>query len=265
MSTLFASKWRLAVRVLPLVLCVVLLKLAAHEAGFEFLSLSPLVGSIISANVFLLGFLISGVMTDYKESERLPGDLACALESLTDEAEIIALTKKSPRAAAYIGYVYGIAEDVLGWLHKRVRTADLMQKISGLNPHFAAFEDLTQATAITRLKQEQANVRKIITRIHTLREMGFNPSGYAIAEIMTTLLCVGLVLMKIDPYYEGLFFVGFVSYVLIYMVLLIKGLDNPFSHYEEDIWIENVSLKPLRDLEERLKKEIAAETSSAPR
>ena len=51
-----------------------------HYGGLELFSLSPLFGAIISANVFLIGFLISGVLVDYKESERLPGELACSLK-----------------------------------------------------------------------------------------------------------------------------------------------------------------------------------------
>jgi hypothetical protein len=36
------------------------------------------------------------------------------------------------------------------------------------------------------------------------------------------------------------------------MVLLIKDLDNPFGYYEKDNLTEEVSLKPLFDLEKRM-------------
>jgi len=32
-----------------------------------------------------MGFLLTGVLTDYKESERLPGELAASIESITEE------------------------------------------------------------------------------------------------------------------------------------------------------------------------------------
>ena len=41
---------------------VVALKLAAHWLGWEFISLNPLFSGIIAANVFLMGFLLSGVL-----------------------------------------------------------------------------------------------------------------------------------------------------------------------------------------------------------
>ena len=40
--------------------------------GADGISVTPLVASIITANVFVVGFLLSGVLADYKESESLP-------------------------------------------------------------------------------------------------------------------------------------------------------------------------------------------------
>ena len=64
--------------------------------------------------------------------------------------------------------------------------------------------------------------------------------------------CIGLIFTKIDPYYESVFFVAFVSFILIYMVLLIRDLDNPFGYYEKESFADEVSLKPLFDLEKRV-------------
>jgi len=249
---LFGTKWNLALHTLPIVGVALFLKVIIHAAGYEFLSLSPLVGAIISANVFIIGFLISGVLGDYKESERLPGELACSIEALADEGEIIAASKKSPEAAAFLAALRGFVPFLLDWFHKKARTQELFEKISGFNRFFLAFESQTQANFIARMKQEQSNIRKIVTRIDTLRDTSFNSAGYAIAEIMSVVLCVGLLFIRIEPYYESFFFVGFVTFILIYMVFLIKSLDNPYSYYENKEWVDNVSLKLLHDLEKRL-------------
>ncbi len=47
---------------------VVALKLAAHWLGWEIISLNPLFSGIVAANVFLMGFLLSGVLTDQQEA-----------------------------------------------------------------------------------------------------------------------------------------------------------------------------------------------------
>lgn len=102
------------------------------------------------------------------------------------------------------------------------------------------------ANYITRLKQEQHNLRKIFIRTHTIRETNFISSGYLIASSTTILLLSGLVLAKIEPFYESLFFLGVVSYLMIFLIMLINDLDNPFGYYEADK-SEDVSLKPLDD------------------
>lgn len=252
MLGLLSRKWHLTFRVLPFVAIIVLVKFVVHYFDYEALSLSPLMGALISANVFLIGFLISGVLSDYKESERLPAELACSLEVMLDEAAIIAENKKSPVATQLATHVRELTDFILKWFHKKEKTADLFAKITALNPIFLALEPLTQANFIARLKQEQNNLRRVITRIHTIRETDFNPAGYAIAEILSFVLCLGLIFTKITPYYESVFFVAFVSFVLLYMVLLIKETDNPFSYYEKDDYTDNISLAPLENFQKRI-------------
>jgi uncharacterized membrane protein len=59
-----------AARVGVVVAVVVVAKLLAHYVNWEPISLNALFTGIIAANVFLMGFLLSGVLSDYKESER---------------------------------------------------------------------------------------------------------------------------------------------------------------------------------------------------
>lgn len=264
MSRHISIKWRLAVRVLPLVALVVFGKVLAHYYEVEHLSLNSLFGALISANVFLIGFLISGVLGDYKESERLPGDLACSLEAIIDESEIVYLNNKSNVSVELMGHIKGLVDEIIAWFYKKERTSTLLKKITDLNPHFLALERHTQAGFILRMKNEQHNIRKMIVRIHTIRETDFNPSGYAVAEIMSVILSIGLVFTRIDPYYESVFFVMFVAFVQIYMVLLIRDLDNPFNYYGGEDLTEHVSLKPLYDLQRRASTPFTSDTSTEP-
>lgn len=245
-------KWRLTGKVIPAVAVVLLAKLAIHAMGFEFLPLSTLFTALISANIFLVGFLLSGVMSDYKESEKMPADLATSLETMSDEAVIIYKNKHDEVALNYLADLEELTGGILAWFHKKERTTVLLQRIAALNDHFLSFESITQANFIARLKQEQSGIRRTINRIHTIRETSFNASGYAIVEAITAILSFGLIFIKIDPYYTSFFFVFFVSFVMIYMVLLIRDLDNPFGYYDDEALSEEVSLKPISDVSKRL-------------
>ena len=67
---------KLLLRVLALVALIAAGKVAAHRFGWEVIQLNPLFTTLVASTVFLLGFLLNGVLADYKESEKLPGELA---------------------------------------------------------------------------------------------------------------------------------------------------------------------------------------------
>jgi len=247
------SRWYLALKTLPYILVIIFVKSIIHYFGYEFLTLNALFTAIVSANIFLIGFLISGVLVDYKESEKLPGDLASILATMADEGLIIYKNKKSIEAKQYLLKLSEFNNSIIQWFYKKERTETIMNKLLSFNDDFLAFENQTQANFIVRLKQEQSSMRKVINRIHTIRETSFLGTGYAIAEIITSVLVLGLIFIKMNPFYESIFFVSFVSFILIYMIYFIKDLDNPFGYSDEENLVEEIPLKPLLDSQKRIK------------
>jgi predicted membrane chloride channel (bestrophin family) len=231
---------------------VIALKLVAHWLDWEVISLNPLFSGIVAANVFLMGFLLSGVLADYKESERLPGELAASIETMADEAATLYECKNVDVARRLLKSLLILSSSIKDWFHKKEQTRRVMAMLGKLNHFFIDLEGSTQANFIVRLKQEQHNIRRTLIRIHTVRETSFIPSGYLIAQATTMLLMGGLVLSKIDPFYESLFFVGVIAFLLRFLGLLIRDLDNPFGYYEGNS-VEDVSLKPLDDVIARLR------------
>jgi len=84
---------RFLARVFAVVALILGAKVITHLLAFEPISLNALFSGIIAANVFLMGFLLSGVLADYKESERLPGELSACLENMAQEVRGIGITK----------------------------------------------------------------------------------------------------------------------------------------------------------------------------
>jgi hypothetical protein len=192
-------------------------------------------------------------LSDYKESERLPGELAASIETIADECVITYKNKKAKEAKSFLEYIIKFTSDLQKWFYKGERTVHIMKKLEDFNDHLLAFEPITQPNFIVRLKGEQQNIRRILIRIHTIRETSFVQVGYAIAEMTTFLLVIGFIFAKIDPFYESLFFFFISTFLMIYINVLIKDLDNPFDHYSEGKETALVSLHPLTDLEPRLK------------
>jgi predicted membrane chloride channel (bestrophin family) len=255
------NRHRLLLRASAIVVVVVCAKLLVHFLGWEVLSINPLFSGIVAANVFLMGFLLNGVLSDFKESERLPGELSACIENLTQEVCGIRMAKREANVGPCLILLSQLSQDILSWFYKKHRTEELLVHVNALTPEFAAMEQWTQATLVARLKQEQGNLRRTIIRIHTIRETSFVSSGYLLADLITSLLCIGLILAKIEPFYESLFFVIIISYLMIYLLMLIRDLDNPFGYYDRDSG-EDVSLKPLEDTASRLSKIAGSEAST---
>lgn len=254
---------RILLKVIPYVALVMLVKLALHYFGWEIISINSIFSGIIGATIFLLGFLLSGVMSDFKESEKIPGEIASILHTITDEIETTYNTKKDSSLLEGMELCRDIGSDVKSWFYKKNKSRDLMEKIHSLYHFYLKLEGFIPANYIARLKQEHHNLRKLMIRTHVIRETSFISSGYLIASSSTILLLSGLVLAKIEPFYESLFFLGVVSYLMIFLIMLINDLDNPFGYYEVAS-SEDVSLKPLDDFLHDIEAKLAEIKNSLP-
>ncbi len=249
----FLKKWHLAFKIIPLVGLVFLLKLFFHEQGWEFISLSTLFTSLIAATTFLIGFLITGVISDYKESEKIPGELVASIEALYGEAWIFSCNKPSERTRQFLDSCQDLPRLIFEWFHKRERTKTILGKLSELDSYFAEFEPVIQANFLARMKNEQSAIRRMIIRIDNIRDLSFIPSAYAIAEILAFFVIMGLLVLRVEPFHEALFFTLLVSFLMIYMIFLIKDLDDPFHYARRDGGGIEVSIKPVSDLVERMR------------
>jgi hypothetical protein len=122
-----------------------------------------------------------------------------------------------------------------------------------MNDYFSEFEGLMQANFLARMKNEQSNLRKMIIRIDNIRDLSFIQSAYAIVESLAFFVIAGLLILKLEPFHEALFFTILVSFLMVYMIFLIKDLDNPFDYSQHGESATEVSLKPIHDLVARIK------------
>jgi hypothetical protein len=233
------------VKAVILVAIIISIKFFAHAFGLEFLTINNLFSGIIAANVFLMGFLLSGVLSDYKESEKIPGEIASSVNNIFSELIYLYDDKKVLKSKECMLYCQELTRSILDWFYRKERTTGLISKTRYLNSLFARVENDTQANYIVRIKNEMSNLSKSIIRVDTIRDTNFIASGYQISISVTVLMCIGLIFSKIDPFYESLFFVGVICFLMIFLILLIHDLDNPFA-YSKKYSAENVSLYPIK-------------------
>jgi hypothetical protein len=248
------QKWSVAFKIIPLVIIITILKFVAHRYDLEIMELNALFTSLVAGTIFLIGFLISGVLADFKESEKIPSELSASLKTLFDDTYTILKTKNSETAGKFIDFQKSFIDTLKDWFYKRERTKTILAKISLMNDFFIEFDkEGIQANYIIKLKNEQNSLRKFVMRVDTIRDTSFIGSAYAIVEIMSFVIAAGLIIIRIEPFYASLFFTILVTFLISYMLLLIKDLDNPFDYSAHGESGTEISLKPLYDLEVSLK------------
>lgn len=246
------KKWNLVIRIIPILVVILVLKLIFHNFGWEIISLNALFTSLIAATTFLIGFLISGVISDYKESEKLPIDMAVSLNIIYNEIIILGKIKGNNLTKNYLAYYRNLLDSIASWFYREERTKNIIAKIDQMNTYIARFEGVMQPNFLSRIKNEQSNLYRMILRIDSIRDQSFIQSAYTVVEILAFFVVSGLLVLRIDPLYEGIFFTLVVSFLVIYMILLIKDLDNPFDYSRNGESGTEVSIKPLYDLIEKV-------------
>jgi hypothetical protein len=241
------------------VAAVLVVKAGVHFAGGEVLELNSLFTSMIAGAIFLFGLILSGTLTDYKESERVPAELVASLESI--RSEVHATVAKNP------AYDAGPALEVLSQIPSRLRAAidtgdygPLHESISALTPVFAAMEAggaLPQY--VSRIRADQANCRRLVLRVAHVQRIDFLPSAYQLLLTTVTLVVGILVFTRIEPLYLSFVLVSFVTFLFVYMLRLLRVLETPFRPEGETR--DDVSLFLLHEFAAR----VEADRSSAVR
>ena len=140
---------------------------------------------------------------------------------------------------------------------------DVMADLRALNPLFMVFAPKIQAGFTTRLKSEQATMRRLVIRMDTMRRTSYVSAGYLIAEITALVILVLLLITDIGELTPTVLVVGVISYLLFYVLALIRDLDNPFEYYGDKPGAADVNLEVLEHSEDRLRGLLATMSTSA--
>lgn len=262
---LFRGNPRLLIAAAPWVLVVLAVKLVVEVTDSHMFQLSPLLAGAIGAEVFILGFLLNGTAGDFKEAEKLPGEVAASLETIADECLITDKEFQLPEARTALRQLIEISRSVRGWLVHDRGLDDVLADIRALNEPYRVFAPVIQAGFTTRLKTEQSNIRKTVLRMDTMRRTSYVAAGYLIAEVTAVLLMFVLVVTELgaedshefQEVVTQLVLVGLISYLLIYLVSLIRDLDNPFEYKDGQPGAADVNLEVLERNEDRLRAVLA--------
>jgi len=223
-------KWKLLLTTLPVVVAIMVLKLLIERVTGQpgWVDFSD-VSAVLTAGAFLIGFMLAGTLSDYKESEKLPSELATTLETIED---LIAVSdcRDGFDAAAARRDLATIAERVMQWLAHRAPLESVHLAIEAMNGHFQSM-DLAGATPHANRSIVFMNaVRRIVGRMDVVRRTGFLATGYAILEVIVVSILLLLLASRFKTLVAEYTLVVSISLIYVYMLRLIRDIDDPFDY-----------------------------------
>jgi hypothetical protein len=250
-------------RVSLLLVGILAAKILVHRRHWEVLAPNPLFPALVASEVLLMGFLLNGVLMDYKESEKIPGELASALECLASEAATVRERHVDADVTGALALLAGFATDLLLWIRDGGVVIPLLNELDMLQHSIQRLAIWNPAPLQARLLLELATIRRYVYRIEVIRETAFVPTVYWMTYVGAALLLGGLMFAEVEPFGEGLYFIGAITLLLLKLLLLIGDLDNPFSAAQARS-VENVTVYPLALAVGRLNSSVGRGSAGEP-
>lgn len=243
-------KYRLLTLSAFITLAIVLAKFGLHQLGLEGIALGSLHTSVAAGTFFVIGFLLSATIADYKESEKIPAEFSATVENMHEDA--LAISRNYP--ALDITGLRAKLGQILRAFEADVRNegSEAHRHIHELHQFFAAMEAAkVPPNFITKLKQEQAQLVRSLYRVRYIQRIRFIPSAFILAQAIVV-LNIGLILFtEIEPFYGGMALVAIIGFIFTYILLLIRVISTPF--HSEGKTQDDVSLFLVSDTVRRLK------------
>ncbi len=252
------GKFKILVVSLPVALLVVGVKVAVHALGWEPFnpSLLPLFTASVTGIIFLLGFILAGVITDYKESEKIPGEMTSGAWVIWQEMEIAARGPAGDKARRLqrrlLDFIDVFRREML---HGR-RDQGAFAGLDSFTGEIAALDKEVPPPFMTRVRNEQAALRRLLTRVKVIRGTDFAVSVSILVKGIVAFFIAAMLLLRFDPPHVGWFFCFFYSFILVSILRVIGDMDNPFEYEEGAEMVDEIDFFPLWEFESEMRKKL---------
>lgn len=256
-------KWKLVYQSLPFAVGILLIKIGLvyffNINGFFEIQEMRLV---FTSGVFLIGFMLAGTLSDYKESEKIPGEIATTLETIEETSVALAIKTNTSIKAVRL-QVLEMSHVIYDWFYRKHSEREVHQTLSKYNQTIHSLEAAGGAPPIIgRLLIRLGDLRQLITRTNVISKTGFLSTGYALLELLIVIVSGLLLLLHFKNTVSEIAIILVIELIYVYMYKLIVDIDDPFEYEEgEAQGAAEVTLFPIENYIDRLNERIATEES----
>ena len=246
------SKYFLFLSVMPIVILVGGFKVSAHLLNLEIIpkDLSSFFPSILTGIIFILGFLLAGVVTDYKESEKVPNEIAASLYAIWQEADYLRIVSNSKSAESLMNKIKTFIP-TLKRDYFMLKNDQLLKLMDSLSTDIIEIgKEGAAPNYVLRMKAEVAALKKTINRITVIKNTDFVPAVFICIKVIAMVFLTVYCLLNVDPWWGGLILVSIFSFVIFSILFLIKDMEDPFEYDgSDDLKSGEISLLVLDNLQ----------------
>lgn len=219
----------LAIKAMAFAAALVALRAILWALGVEGMTPTAVSSGIIAGGIFVVGLLVAGTLSDYRDAERAPTDIAAGLYSILREAESMHAVWSTPDLTELrrrlIAVVTTLRADIDQGNSRTCQAA-----VEDLSESFEALDESdVPANYIVRLRAEQSGLRKALLRVYHIQREEFLPSAFAMIVTFVTFIMILLLLTNFDGLEESLVAVGFISFFFLALLLLLNTIATPFK------------------------------------
>lgn len=219
---------------------IIAAKYLLHLFGLELIVLGSLHGSVISGVIFVIGFILSATISDYKEAERIPAEIASTIEDMNED--VISIHQNYPKfdLAGYQKQLKKVAKSLAGDLRSSKSDAAKTELYALGSLHAAMEKSGVPANFIVKLKQQQASLTRHLFRVNYIQKITFIPSSIILAWSIVIISITLLVFTEVEPFVGGMVIIGAISFIMVYVLQLITVIKTPY--HDEGKTKDDVSL-----------------------
>ncbi|MGZ8880073.1 MAG: hypothetical protein ACXW1N_07080 [Halobacteriota archaeon] len=227
------KKWDVLRKALAIVIVLFAVRTVIFILGYDTVPINPVVGAFITGLLFTIAVIFTGTFTDFKESEKIAGDMAAALKALYNDSIVIPLEDDVPLITmrSHIRTLLTTINTSLTENNFNARAINHAMDIITDDIRILAKLNVAPPT-IAKLRVEMGALDKLVNRVEVIIRTEFIPAAYVLAEVATAAIIFVMLFVQNDLYLEGSIVFVFLSLILIALVMLIKDMDNPFEFYE---------------------------------
>jgi hypothetical protein len=240
----FKKKWGIMFKAFIIMLLLLVARTLIDIYGYDTVPINPVVGAFITGAIFTIAIIFTGTFTDFKESEKIGGELAASLKALYNDSRVLPLTDEAP-VRIFRTHVRDLHRAISNcFKENNFNLHDINHEMNKVNNDIRILAFLNVAPPlIAKLRNELGAIDKMTNRVEVIIRTDFIPAAYALAEVATAGVILLLLFVKIDPMIEGIVIFAVISVMLIGLLLLIRDMDNPFEigeHTYADVDLETL-------------------------